>query len=89
MMEPWRLKREFGYALSFLGGVDIQDLLPNGTPEQVRDGVRELIDTYGPGGGFILAPSHQFQPDVPAENIVAMYDTALEYGLYRLGAGGT
>ena len=88
-MEPWRLKREFGADLSFLGGVDIQELLPHGTPEQVREGVKELIDTYGPGGGFVLAPSHQFQPDVPPENIVAMYDAALEFGRYPLGAGGS
>ena len=86
-MEPWRLKRDFGDALSFLGGVDIQELLPYGTREQVQDGVKELIDTMAPGGGFILAPSHQFQPDVPPENIVAMYDTALEHGRYPLPTG--
>jgi uroporphyrinogen decarboxylase len=84
MMEPWRLKRDFGDSLSFLGGTDIQELLPHGTPEQVRDGVKELIDAYAPGGGYILAPSHQFQPDIPPENIVAMYDTAREYGRYPL-----
>ncbi len=83
-MEPWRLKREFGRDLSFLGGVDIQDLLPHGTVEQVRDGVRSLIEVMGPGGGFILAPSHQFQPDVPPQNIVAMYDIALSEGGYPL-----
>jgi uroporphyrinogen decarboxylase len=76
-MEPWRLKHEFGRDLSFLGGVDIQDLLPHGTPDQVRSAVRELVDILGPGGGFILAPSHQFQPDIPAANIVAMYEPAL------------
>jgi uroporphyrinogen decarboxylase len=85
-MEALRLKTEFGRDLSFLGGVDIQDLLPHGTADQVRAGVRELIETLGPGGGFILAPSHQFQPDVPPENIVAMYDTVLNEGNYPLGA---
>lgn len=76
-MEPWRLKQEFGRDLSFLGSVDIQELLPRGTVDEVRAATRELIEVLGPGGGFILAPSHQFQPDVPAANIVAMYDAAL------------
>ena len=83
-MEPRRLKREFGSELSFLGGLDIQALLPFGTPEQVRAGARALIDDLGPGGGFIFAPSHQIQPDVPPENIVAMYDAALAHGQYPL-----
>jgi uroporphyrinogen decarboxylase len=83
-MEPWRLKREFGRDLTFLGGVDIQELLPHGTVEEVGAGVRAVIETLGPGGGYILAPSHQFQPDVPAANIVAMYDTALTAGTYPL-----
>jgi uroporphyrinogen decarboxylase len=85
-MEPWRLKREFGRDLSFLGGVDIQDLLPHGTVGEVRAATRALIEVLGPGGGFILAPSHQFQPDIPPENIMAMYDTALREGTYPLRA---
>ena len=55
-MEPWRLKREFGRDLSFLGGVDIQDLLPNGTVDEVRAATRELIETLGPGGGVHPRP---------------------------------
>ncbi len=85
-MEPWRLKQEFGRDLSFLGGVDIQELLPHGTPEEVRAATGELIRTLGAGGGYIVAPSHQFQPDVPARNIVAMYAAALEDGWYPLQA---
>lgn len=86
-MQPGRLKREFGRDLSFLGGVDIQQLLPFGTPDEVRTAVRELIATLGPGGGFIVAPSHQFQPGIPAANILAMYDTALADGIYPLRVG--
>jgi len=85
MMEPWRLKKEFGKDLTFFGGFDTQDLLPRGSPAEVREGARELIDTYGPGGGFIFCPSHQIQADVPPENVVAMYDAAYEYGWYPLG----
>ncbi len=84
-MEPWRLKREFGRDLAFLGGFDIQKLLPHGTPEEIRDGARELIDIYGPRGGFVFAPSRQAQADMRAQNMVAMYDAALEYGRYPLG----
>jgi uroporphyrinogen decarboxylase len=86
MMEPWRIKRDFGDALSFLGGFDIQELLPFGTLSQILDGARELIDTYGPGGGFVFSPAHQILPEVPPENIVAMYDGALVAGDYPLGA---
>jgi hypothetical protein len=56
MMEPWRIKRDFGDALSFLGGFDIQELLPFGTPAQIRDGARDLIEAYATGGGFIFSP---------------------------------
>jgi uroporphyrinogen decarboxylase len=87
-MEPWRLKQEFGRDLSFLGGVDIQELLPRGSEREVRAAVGELIEVLGAGGGFILAPSHQFQPDVPPANIVAMYDTALRDGSTPFDAGG-
>ena len=87
-MEPWRLKREFGRDLSFLGGVDIQQTSAVRDAGEVRAAVRELIATLGPGGGFILAPSHQFQPGIPAANILAMYDTALVDGVYPLHGKG-
>jgi len=83
-MEPWRIKKEFGDALSFLGGLDIQQLLPFGTPEEIRTGVRDLIDVYGPGGGYIFAPSLEILPEVKPENIVAMFGAALELGSYPL-----
>jgi uroporphyrinogen decarboxylase len=83
-MEPLRVKREFGADLSFLGGLDIQDLLPFGSPEEIRAGVRELIDAYGPGGGYIFAPAHEILPEVKPGNIVAMFDAALEFGPYSM-----
>lgn len=73
-----------GRDLTFLGGFDIQDLLPHGSAARIRDGAKELIDTYGPGGGFIFCPSHQIQGDVPPENVVAMYDAAFELGGYPI-----
>jgi len=83
-MEPWRLKKEFGKYLTFCGGIDIQRLLPYGTVEEVKQGVKEVIKAYAPGGGYILAPSHNIEPDTPPENIVAMYEAAKEYGKYPI-----
>jgi uroporphyrinogen decarboxylase len=78
-----RLKRDFGSEITFWGGgVDTQQVLPFGTPEQVRDEVRRRIDDLAPGGGFVFAPVHNIQPFVPPENIVSAYDTALRYGRY-------
>ena len=74
-MEPARLKREFGDRISFWGGVDTQHLLPHGSPEQVTAGVREIFETMGEGGGYVLAAVHNIQPDVPPENILAMFKT--------------
>ncbi len=72
-MQPESLKRDFGATLTFHGGIDMQQLLPQGTPTQVEDEVRRYCETLGNGGGYILAPAHLFQPDVPPENILAMY----------------
>ncbi len=74
VMSPERLKAEFGDQLAFHGGIDMQQLLPHGSPEQVQQQVRRYCDILGEGGGYILAPAHLFQPDVPPENIVAMYE---------------
>lgn len=84
-MEPRRLKREFGKDLTFFGGIDIQRLLPRGTPEEVRKGVKKVIEIYAPGGGYVLGPSHNIEPDTPPENIIAMYEAAQEYGKYPIG----
>ena len=76
-MEALELKREFGSRLSFMGGVDTQDLLPHGTADEVRRATRRLIDGMtGDGGGFILAASHTIPPETPLENIFAMYEAA-------------
>jgi len=73
-MEPGNLKTKFGDRLSFHGGVETQSVLPNGTPDEVRAHVRELIHVLGANGGYILASCHCIQPDVPLENILAMYE---------------
>ena len=73
-MEPHFLKREYGRDLVFFGGLDIQDLLPRGTVQQVKDEVHRLVEILGEGGGYILAPAHNVQDDTPTENVLAIFE---------------
>ena len=82
-MEPEKLKREFGRDLCFHGSIDVQRILPYGTVDEIYREVKKCIDALSNGGGFILAPSHNIQPDTPVENILALYEAAHEYGKYR------
>lgn len=81
-MEMAGLKADFGEKLAFHGSVDTQYFLPRGSVEEVRQETKRCIDALGSNGGFILGPSHFIQPDVPPENVAAMYETAREYGKY-------
>ncbi len=81
-MDPAHLKRRFGNNLSFWGTVDIQEVMPFGTPAEVEAEIRLRIETVGPNGGLILGPSHNIQPDVPLENVLAMYGAMEKYGKY-------
>jgi uroporphyrinogen decarboxylase len=73
-MSPEALKARHGSQLSFHGGLDLQRLLPYGTAEEVRAEARRYCEALGAGGGYILAPAHLFQPDIPPGNILAMYE---------------
>ncbi len=76
-MEPAALKREFGTRLTFWGGgCDTRDVLSKGTPAQVREHVRRLVEIWRPGGGFVFQQVHNILADVPPANIVAMLDAA-------------
>ncbi len=76
-MDPLELKKEFGKGLAFMGGVDTQGVLPNGTPAQVRKATAELLEGMtADGGGYILAASHTVPPETPDDNIFAMYQEA-------------
>jgi len=82
-MDTKRLKREYGKDIVFWGGgVDTQRVLPFGKPEAVADEVKRRIDDLAPGGGFIFAAVHNIQAFIPPENIIAAFDTALDYGCY-------
>lgn len=73
-MEVDALKRDFGDKLAFQGGVDTQGVLPLGTPEEVRAETERIIRALHQDGGYILAPSQDFEGDVPVENILALYE---------------
>ena len=75
-MAPDRLKADFGDRLCFHGGLDMQRLLPHGSPDEVSAEARRYCETLGSDGGYILGPAHLFQPDVPPENILAVYEGA-------------
>jgi uroporphyrinogen decarboxylase len=72
--------------LSFHGGIDAQHVLPAGSELEVREHTRRYIQALAPGGGYIVAPVHNVQGDVPARNLIAMRDAVLEYGQYPIRA---
>lgn len=79
-MEPEKLKRDFGSQITFWGGgCDTRHILNRGTPAEVKDHVRKNIETLAPGGGFVFNPVHNILPDVPPENVMAMFAAVNEY----------
>ncbi len=81
-MDIKELKSRFGDALVFHGGIDVQRLMPFGSPMEIRETTKATIEVLGKGGGYFFSPSHRFQPDTPIENIKALYDAVFEYGTY-------
>ena len=87
-MDSADLASEFGDRVSFWGAIDTQRVMPNGTPADVRAEVERRISDFAPGGGYVLSAVHNIQPDVPLENILAMYEAGREYGSYPIGSRG-
>jgi len=84
-MDPARLKAEFSDQCTFWGGgIETQTVLPFSSRKEVQSQVRERVQIFGPGGGFVFAAIHNIQEDVSAENVVAMYEAARRYGQYPL-----
>jgi uroporphyrinogen decarboxylase len=83
-MDSFELKQEFGSQLTFHGGVDIQEVLPFGTVEEVEAEVKMRIKALAPGGGYLLSTSHFIQSDTPPANIVAMCRAVHKHGQYPL-----
>jgi len=83
-MDIGRIKREFGDRLSLHGGIDIQRVLPLGTPNDVVEEVKRVIRLAARSGGYILAGAHNIQADTPTENIEAMFEAARKFGVYQI-----
>ena len=79
-MNPAKLKREFGDRLSFWGTVGAQSTMACGSPQEVKNVVKERLETVGRGGGLIIAPAHTMEREVPYENIAAFFEAVEEYG---------
>ncbi|GAB4527056.1 MAG: hypothetical protein Kow0063_01970 [Anaerolineae bacterium] len=73
--DVYAVKRQYGDRLTFHGGIGVQELLPHGTPQQVKAEVQRLIEEIGAGGGYILGSAHDIMADAPVENIVALIET--------------
>jgi len=82
-MDPKFLKENFGKELVFWGGgIDSQHILPFESPDVVRSHVKANMEAFKPSGGYVFNNVHNIQAGVPAENILAMYEAAYEYGAY-------
>jgi len=84
MGDTKKMKEDFGDRLAFWGAIDTHHVLPHGSPEDVREEVRKRILDFGPGGGYVVCSVHNIQPEVPPENVTAMFDEACEFGKYPL-----
>lgn len=79
-MDAHMLKEKYGDKLVFWGGgVDTQQTLPFGTPEQVRQQVKERLDILSKDGGYVFAPIHNVVAKTPVENLIAMYEAVKEF----------
>jgi len=79
-MDPAKLKAQYGDRLAFWGTIGTQTTMPFGSPEEVRETIRQRIETVGKGGGLLLAPTHVLEPEVPWENILAFFDAIEKHG---------
>lgn len=79
-MEPERLKNEFGNDIVFWGGgSDTRFILNRGTVDDVKNDVKKRLEVFAPGGGYVFNPIHNIMPDVPPENVVAMFEAIDEF----------
>lgn len=75
---PYELKRKYGDNITFWGGLGSQSIIPFGTPDEIRREIKQLCHKMGNGGGYILGPSKEFQPETPVENAAAVVEAFLE-----------
>jgi uroporphyrinogen decarboxylase len=84
MLDPVELKRKFGDRLVFYSNLRNQSTLPHGTPDEVKADVIKKLKALAPGGGYIVSGGHNIQADVPPQNIIALFDTAVSCGTYPI-----
>jgi uroporphyrinogen decarboxylase len=87
-MQPEKLKREFGRNLVFWGAGCNTRVFEFGSPDEVRSEACQAIRQLAPGGGYVFAPIHNIQPQVPPQNVVALFETVRQYGSYPLRIQG-
>jgi uroporphyrinogen decarboxylase len=81
-IDPVWVKERYGDKLALWGTIGTQTIMPFGKPEEVKAEVKKRIETVGRDGGLLLGPTHMLEPDVPWENILALYEAIEEYGYY-------
>jgi len=79
-LDPLMVKRRFGDRIVLHGTIGTQTTMPFGTPDQVRQTVRERVERLGADGALILAPTHVLEPEVPLANVEAFFEACREYG---------
>lgn len=85
-MDIAKMKEEFGMDICFWGGgIDVQQVLPFASPEEIEADVKRTFEIMAPGGGFVFFPSHNIQADVTPERFDAAFDSALRYRSYNSG----
>lgn len=78
-INPFETKKKYGKRIALYGGLDVQNTMPFGTPNDVKLDVKRLIEECGKGGGYLLSPAHHIQSDTSNENIFAFYEAAKSY----------
>jgi uroporphyrinogen decarboxylase len=78
------LKEQFGDRICFHGGIDVQQVLPNASVGGVRQEAARRLGDLGRGGGYIMAPCHNINVDIPIENVMALFEAAHDLGRYPL-----
>lgn len=78
-MDPENLVKNYGRDLVFFGGIDIQELLPLGPVQKIKDETRRRMEIFGRYNGYIVAPAHNIQPDTSVEHIIAFFEAVMEF----------
>ena len=82
-MNPLKIKEKYGQQITLRGGISVQNVVSRGTVKEVKAETRRIVEALKPNGGYIFSPGHPvLQDDIPAGNILAMYETVYKYGKY-------